>query len=112
MVFTSISTISYSNNKRLSLFRNHLEKVKLQYASSQNRMISEGDKYLNVHAAVAERMSLAEMLPVTSSSLKDFCKTYPAKLKDYYDVSSYKELAKINSQPFKEFVTLAKRGCG
>lgn len=92
----SISSAQSSNG--LKTFANYRLSAQKQAAITEARMINGGDKYVEEHAVASERLSLAELLPVTAKEFVKFCRTYPKDVLSYYDLGNVTNLKNVKSK--------------
>lgn len=92
-------------------FRFYISKARQEYDASEKKLIQFGDRYLNDHARAAEKLSLAEMLPLQKKNLKSFCQSYKNDVRDYYNLGSKKQIASLKSPVYLDFQKLVLRFC-
>lgn len=100
-----------TSNSPLVPFKQYLLNAQKLHAQSQNRLINQGDSFLIQHAVAAERLSLAEMLPISLKEFPKFCKAYPQQIVSYYNLENAKQIKTIKSSVFPEFNTLVATQC-
>ncbi len=104
--------VSFANaSTALDTFKDYLDKAQRQNVLTEARLINVGDAYLNEHAKSAERLSLAEFLPLSPKKLKEFCRTYPKILMDYYSLNDQQSLDAIKSPILNEYILMVKTQC-
>lgn len=92
-------------------FRFYISRARQEYDASEKKLIQFGDRYLNDHARAAEKLSLAEMLPLQKKNLKTFCQSYKNDIRDYYNLGSKKQIANLKSPIYLDFQKLVLRFC-
>ena len=104
LILSLIFTISSAqSNQGLTVFSKYRVNAQKQSAISEARMINGGDSYVAEHAVAAERLSLAELLPVTPKEFVKFCRSYPKDVLSYYDLGDVTSLKDIKSKVLGDY---------
>lgn len=108
MFFVLLSTTVFATEN--TVFKDYRASAKKQYIASEKTLIEAGDSYVKQHAQVAERLSLAEMLPIKNKELPAFCKNYLTDVANYYNIDA-KRVSSIKSPIYLEFSKMVRGQC-
>jgi hypothetical protein len=92
-------------------FQDYLQRAKKEYALSENKLIKLGDSHLRQHAFAAERLSLAELLPLQRIDLPKFCNRYPKEISNYYNLGNVNLVNTIKSPVYAGFSKMVQLEC-
>ncbi len=100
-----------SGSKSVKTFKNYLKQARKEYSKTQRSLINGGDSFLKRHTVSAEKLSLAEMLPLSRRELASFCRGYSGKILKYYNVDNPAQLRALKSSVFTEYNKMVALQC-
>ena len=108
MFLVFVSTTVFANEN--TAFKDYRNSAKKQYIASEKTLIEAGDPYVKQHTQVAERLSLADMLPIKNKDLPAFCKNFRTEVANYYNIDA-KRVSSIKSPIYLEFSKMVRGQC-
>lgn len=111
MLLAFVFFLQMASANEISVFKSYVSNVKKQYEASEKTLNQMGDSYVKQHALVAEKLSLAEMLPTRAQDLPKFCQNYLKDIANYYRLQDVRRVSSIKSPAYLEFSKMVRKNC-